>query len=123
MSPYLAPLAFVITTLAALPAARAASPMVVTATTWLHAAPGQNSRVLGEIGTGVAVNVLRCDSGWCQVESDQALGYVQQVLLSAAASRPFAWQPGADCLRAQHFTAEGPLALAVCPNPAPAPAQ
>jgi uncharacterized protein YraI len=120
MSKLLTLLALPIGCLVGLAPAQAATPMVVTMTTWLHAGPGLDSTVLDEIGTGLTVDVLGCQGGWCQVNSDKALGYVQQVLLSSAAPQPPIWRPGPDCFPAQHFTAEGPLALTVCPSPAPA---
>ena len=120
MPMYFAPLVFVIAALACGPAAEAATRMVVTSTTWLHAGPGQGSEVLGEVGTGIAVEVLGCQEGWCQVDYDHALGFVQQTLLAAAGPQSLGWQPGPDCFHAEHFTAEGPLALTICPNAAPA---
>jgi uncharacterized protein YraI len=87
--------------------------MVVSWTTWMHAAPSEQARTIDEIGTGTPVQVEACADGWCRVREDRADGYVEQRYL-AISTMPVQRAAG-PCFPAQYYTAEGPLGLTICP--------
>ncbi len=90
----------------------AATPMVVSWTTWLRTGPGERARVIDEVPAGWPVEVAGCVEGWCRVTSGQASGYMRRDML-ADALRPMPRGSG-DCVRAEHFIPEKPLPLRLC---------
>ena len=97
----------------------ASTPMVVTWSTWMHAGPDKEAKVINELQAGQPVTSLGCTNGWCQIVAVYAVGYVPERLLAANAPPPPVPVPGAPCFPAERFTHEGPLKLRICPAKAP----
>ncbi len=74
--------------------------------TFFRAGPDRRYTVMGELDRGMLVDVQSCQDGWCRVESDRALGYAEQVDLSAPSAMPAkpATPPAdADCIESRRI--------------------
>jgi uncharacterized protein YgiM (DUF1202 family) len=88
--------------LMSLTAAADPAPGRVNATTYLHDGPGRHFRVVDELATGTAVQVLTCAQDWCRVQSGDGIGYLPQASLVSAkavpAATPVAKPDGEACV-------------------------
>ena len=100
--------------LAGVTPAVAATPMVVSWTTWLQAGPGAQTRIIDEIPGGWRVDVISCADGWCRVVSDRAEGYMREALLAPGPAVVPTPVPGGPCFPGEHQTPEQALPLRFC---------
>ena len=60
----------------------------VTWPTYYRTGPGRQYQVLDEVDRGAQVEVLACQGGWCRVERQRFVGWVEQVNISPPATVP-----------------------------------
>jgi uncharacterized protein YraI len=68
-----------------------AAPAVVPDFLNLHSGPGFNFRVVEVIPPGGLVNARNCSVGWCQVNINGVIGYVDARYLDFSAPPPIAY--------------------------------
>jgi uncharacterized protein YraI len=69
----------------------AAAPAVVLDFLYLHSGPGFNFRAVDVIPPGGLVNARNCSVGWCQVNINGVIGYVDSRYLDFSAPPPIAY--------------------------------
>lgn len=63
-----------------------AEPRTTSFAVFLHIGPGRQYAVTDELPTGASVDVNGCEQNWCRVRYGNAIGWIDQRMLAAAAS-------------------------------------
>ena len=81
-------------------AACLATPVCAAETLWtsyLRVGPGQQFSVMQELPRRTALDVVGCESGWCQVRLGTAVGYLRQSLVGEPGAPVPASTSAPDC--------------------------
>lgn len=81
-------------------------------TTYLRAAPGDQSKVLDELPHDEIVDVLNCAGKWCAIRQDIGVLFVDRAAIDTAGIGPWAARPRSDTA-----CVEAPIARFRAPKP------
>ena len=55
---------------------------IVSWPTYDRTGPDKHYRVLNELDRGTTLDVLACENGWCRIQTDRSVGYIEQSAIS-----------------------------------------